>query len=182
MTVNVANCAVTVAKSLKEISHLTDMIAFWLLIIVGLAFIYMIIVLIILNKKTKRPKRIAKNYDNYLTAQAVITDIEKVPYYVEPYEKKNEMKTQVEKITADEVVYLIKEMAEKKEEEKPKEVEKFRYKVTYTFSSKEFGSGFYGEFYVNEESDDLKVGEKIEVKYDPYKPQCCFTEYNKPLN
>ena len=130
MTVNVAQCAVSAAKSIKEISRLTDMVAFVLLTIVVLAFIYLIIALIVLNKKMKRPKRIPKNYDNYLTVQATITEVEKVPYYIKPYERKSEIKTSVEKITADEVVYLMKETADKKEEEKQKEIEKFRYKVT----------------------------------------------------
>ncbi len=178
---NIVSFTAETSKKLKDIFRLTDMVAVILLIAVGIAVIYLAVSLVILNKKTKRPKKSVKSYDNYLTAQAKITSVEKEPYYVKPYERKTELKTAVEKITADEVIYLTKKIAEKTEEEKVTEVEKFRYKVTYTFSTKEYGSGFYGEFYVYEESDDIKEGKTIEVKYDPDKPQLNFTEYSKPI-
>ncbi len=75
------------AMDLKEISRLTDIITVVLLVVIGLAILFLIIYSAVVHKKTKKPVRDVTRFNKYETVSAAITNIEKVPYYVSRYEK-----------------------------------------------------------------------------------------------
>lgn len=168
------------AEKLRKISHQTDIITFTLLGIVIATVLFLIVYFAIVHKKTKRGVRDNTRFNNYKTINGTITKIEKVSYFVKPYENRNEIKSAVEKSSADEVVYLMKGLMEK-ENEKKQEFEKFRYKVFYEFSVDGGKDLYSGEFFVYEESDKVKVGKQVEVRYNPIKPMVNFTAYSAPV-
>ncbi len=168
------------AEKLKKISHQTDIVTVVLLGVVAATILFLIVYFVVVHKKTKKGKRDSDRFKNYETARGTITKIEKVPYYVKPYENINELKSAVEKSSSDEVIYIKKELAEK-ENEKKKELEKFRYRVFYEFGIDGVNALYSGEFFVYEESEKIQVGKKVEVRYDPSKPLANFTAYSAPV-
>ena len=133
------------------------------------------------GKSGNKPMRKIKTFDKYKTAMGKITMIEEETFFIEPYvkqakveymftgddkkKKKNSMLTELEK-------YAV----EKESDAPPKPIEKKRYKVIYTFAAEGLGDG-----YVYEKKDSIKEEKKIEVQYDPERPQVNFTEYSRPI-
>ncbi|MBQ3970248.1 MAG: hypothetical protein II685_07185 [Clostridia bacterium] len=185
-------------EKLREVARKTDMVTFILLGLVVIVIVILTIYLIWFQQKYKRPKRSQDRYNNYQNAEATITDIEKVSYFVKPYvpvykdkevferefyaeEYGGSNSRYVKKTIKDDRYSTFNRDYKLSPDEPPKDIEKFRYNVRYEFSVGSPGNVFYGKCFVYEENDDIKVGKTIGIKYDPSNPMVNFTSYSSPV-
>ena len=187
-------------EALHEITEKTNLVTFIIIVIIAAVFLYFVVYLIYIHITTAKPKRDTSRYNNYESAAATITEIEKVAYYVEQYETKRKDADIKDFLHSESVLFkptksnhdisgLLNLTEEKtipdldKPSAKPtvkKEVEKFRYKVKYEFKDKS-GRLYWGEFFVYQESENIKIGKNVDVKYNPNNPMVNFSSYSVPI-
>ena len=185
-------------EDLQEITRQTNLVTFVMLAVICVVFLIAVAYLVYFHKTTKKPKRTLKRFKSYKEAAAEITHIEKVPYYVHRYERPpekseylNESDTYRNSLGVERTYKRTdRELHNKnlcldeirKDMDKPKNeaVEKFRYQVRYEFST-DVNNLYSGECFVYEESEDIKVGKTIQIKYDPTNPMINFSAYSAPV-
>ncbi len=186
-------------EEIEETAGRTGFIVTMILLLLG-AFLLISGSLLVYSYLTSKKRRAENRFERYRTTAAKITDIEKVSYYVKPYEREKEVKFVDEYIrigrggrdgerkneirirSLSELNYLTARHETMKSINSPRTeaVEKFRYKVKYEFST-DSSNLYSGEFYIFEEKEDIKVGKTIDIKYNPANPMMNFSSYSEPV-
>ena len=126
------------------------------------------IVLVLVDQfRTRRPKNVSERYKEYKTTVGTVESVHKVAYYIKRYKPENEGEKDNNAKPA------------KDSDDAPLEVRKIRYKVFYKFTLPETGDLYSGNCYVYND-DELSPGDIIEITYKPDDPMVNFTDYNMP--